>query len=172
MVSVSVRQNPAWAIPDMPRPANRHRSGDTFLIGGKPHDPLDPGPWLWRPDPSYQRDLRTGRHRRGELPDPVRPIRRPLPFPRLVDSPGTVDSRDSHPGAFGALREDAWARFLLHSAELAEAHRQPRRSGPSGLAAPSSLGGKDVQSSTRTPTGRLRRSVTRALSRLREFLYA
>ena len=80
-------------------PHLRHRPGDTFEIGGKPHDPLDPGVYgtpNWRPDP------RTGRHRHGELPDPHpdfdlsrppgfradpsgdhpdRPQRRPLPGP-------------------------------------------------------------------------------------------
>jgi hypothetical protein len=52
-----------------PNDPNRHRPGDTWEIGGKPYDPYDPGPWapgrVRRPDP------RTGRHRRGELPDPL-----------------------------------------------------------------------------------------------------
>lgn len=141
MVSVSVRQNPAWAVPDMPRETNRHRKGDTHLIGGKPHDPLDPGPWLWKADPSYQRDQRIGRHRRGELPDPPRRARRPRPHREPLDCREAAREPASFPGPvrepvapLGRLREDAWDRFLHHSAELAEAHRKPRKSGASGPA--------------------------------------
>ncbi|MFC3492948.1 hypothetical protein [Glycomyces rhizosphaerae] len=59
--------------PSSPRyepPHLRHQPGDDWEIGGKPYDPDDPGPfgsYGWRPDP------RTGRHRRGELPDPLPP---------------------------------------------------------------------------------------------------
>ncbi|GAA2140046.1 hypothetical protein [Glycomyces algeriensis] len=59
--------------PDSPRyepPHLRHRPGDTWIIDrDRPHDLLDPGPFGsegWLPD------SRTGRHRRGELPDPPR----------------------------------------------------------------------------------------------------
>ncbi|MFG3338230.1 hypothetical protein [Glycomyces sp. NPDC048151] len=58
---VSPRYEPMWL---------RHRPGDTWMIGGKPFDPDDPGPYgnpRWRPD------RRTGRHRRGERPDPIAP---------------------------------------------------------------------------------------------------
>ncbi|MBO3735385.1 hypothetical protein [Glycomyces niveus] len=58
------------ASPHYEPPHLRHRPGDTWEIGGKPHDPGDPGPFGsdgWRPDP------RTGRHRRDELPDPIPP---------------------------------------------------------------------------------------------------
>jgi hypothetical protein len=58
---VSPRYEPMWL---------RHKPGDTWMIGGKPYDPDDPGPYgnpLWRPD------RRTGRHRRGERPDPIPP---------------------------------------------------------------------------------------------------
>jgi hypothetical protein len=58
------------ASPHYEPPHLRHRPGDTWEIGGKPHDPDDPGPFGsdgWRPDP------RTGRHRRDELPDPIPP---------------------------------------------------------------------------------------------------
>ncbi|MEU6857723.1 hypothetical protein AB0B28_02415 [Glycomyces sp. NPDC046736] len=58
---VSPRYEPMWL---------RHKPGDTWMIGGKPYDPDDPGPYgnpLWRPD------RRTGRHRRGERPDPIAP---------------------------------------------------------------------------------------------------
>jgi hypothetical protein len=52
-----------------PHDPNRHRPGDTWQIGGKPFDPFDPGPW--RPGKTRAPDRRTGRHRRGELPDPL-----------------------------------------------------------------------------------------------------
>ncbi|HEX2144037.1 MAG TPA: hypothetical protein VHG10_05965 [Glycomyces sp.] len=58
---VSPRYEPMWL---------RHKPGDTWMIGGKPFDPDDPGPYgnpRWRPD------RRTGRHRRGEQPDPIPP---------------------------------------------------------------------------------------------------
>lgn len=70
--------------PTRPRPysTGRHRPGDTFLIGVKPHDTADPGPWLWKADPAYRPDRRTGRHRRGELPDPVpQSVHEPRPNP-------------------------------------------------------------------------------------------
>ncbi|WP_156926228.1 hypothetical protein [Glycomyces arizonensis] len=51
-------------------PHLRHQPGDTFEIGGKPYDPLDPGPYG---TPGWYQDNRTGRHRRGELPDPEDP---------------------------------------------------------------------------------------------------
>lgn len=52
--------------------------------------------------------LRTGRHRRGEAPDP-------LPAPPTEEA------------YLEALRDIAWARFLKHSAQLAAAHVKPRR---------------------------------------------
>jgi hypothetical protein len=52
--------------------------------------------------------LRTGRHRRGERPDP-------LPAPPTEEA------------YLAALRDIAWARFLKHSADLAAAHTKPRR---------------------------------------------
>jgi hypothetical protein len=101
-----------------------------------PYDAFDPGPWLWRPAAEYRRDLRTGRHRRGESPDPLPVVeradtgarRRPRPHPPLVpfapvDQPAPVDP-------FAQLREDAWARFLESSAPLARAHtavQEPQR---------------------------------------------
>ncbi|MEV3937776.1 hypothetical protein AB0K52_17565 [Glycomyces sp. NPDC049804] len=109
---MSVPQNRPWTLDGGQGDSNRHRKGDTYLIGGKPYDPLDPGPWLWEADPAFQSDRRTGRHRRGELPDPRRP--RPYPEPAVT---------------FGKLREDAWTRFLDHSAVLAQAQLEPRREG-------------------------------------------
>jgi hypothetical protein len=56
-------------------PHLRHRPGDTWIIDrDRPHDPHDPGPFG---SPDWRPDNRTGRHRRGELPDP----------PRLLDIP-------------------------------------------------------------------------------------
>lgn len=127
MVVISVPQNPAWALDATPHDENRHRSGDTWLIGGKPHDPLDPGPWMWNPAPDFQPDRRTGRHRRGELPDPIRKDRRDprirlervhRPSPHRAGDVRTLPPIDP----FARLREDAWARFLDHSTELAVAH--------------------------------------------------
>lgn len=140
MVSISLRQNRAAApdqntavspaqldrvsgsdpAHDQTRDANRHeprhlrhRPGDDWEIGGRPHDPADPGPYG---SPGWQQDRRTGRHRRGELPDPLpsddqRPRREPRPRPE--------------PYRFDKLREDAWDRFLTVSAPLAAAHTTP-----------------------------------------------
>lgn len=48
-------------------PHLRHRPGDTWVIDReRPYDPLDPGPFG---SPGWYPDERTGRHRRGELPD-------------------------------------------------------------------------------------------------------
>jgi len=114
MVSSSVPQNQSWALDGEQGDSNRHRPGDTYLIGGKPYDPLDPGPWLWNADADYRPDRRSGRHRRGELPDPIPEDRRPRPYPEPAVT-------------FGKLREDAWTRFLDLSAVLAEAHTAPRK---------------------------------------------
>ncbi|MDN3241314.1 hypothetical protein [Glycomyces tritici] len=49
-------------------PHLRHRPGDTWIIDReRPHDPLDHGPF---DSPDWRPDNRTGRHRRGEQPDP------------------------------------------------------------------------------------------------------
>jgi hypothetical protein len=49
-------------------PAEEERGGFVYRTG--PYDEFDPGPWPWHPAPWYRRDTRTGRHRRGEAPDP------------------------------------------------------------------------------------------------------
>ncbi|WP_460539673.1 hypothetical protein [Glycomyces halotolerans] len=128
-------------------PYLRHRPGDTWQIGGKPEDPLDPGPFG---SPGWYQDRRTGRHRRGELPDPLPPddpsqasqvsawIRLNLPAPAPVievSRPSVDDSATaSEPASAGeppperaglrssSLREDAWQRFLIGSEPLARAH--------------------------------------------------
>ncbi|WP_199044174.1 hypothetical protein, partial [Glycomyces salinus] len=82
--------------PSHPRyepPHLRHRPGDTWQIGGKPFDIDDTGPYgnpLWRPD------RRTGRHRRGELPDPLPPESAPEPEPEY--SPPPVENQRPSPG--------------------------------------------------------------------------
>jgi hypothetical protein len=48
----------------------RHKPGDEWMIGGKAYDPDDPGPFG---SPGWRPDRRTGRHRRGERPDPIPP---------------------------------------------------------------------------------------------------
>ncbi|THV26796.1 hypothetical protein [Glycomyces paridis] len=115
----------------------RHRPGDTWIIDlARPRDPDDPGPFDspgWRPDP------RTGRHRRGELPDPVPPRmretergqeersdgppRRQDRFRRDGDAERSGEvGRQAEPHRFTRLQEQAWDRFVLKSAGLAAAH--------------------------------------------------
>ena len=74
-------------------PHLRHQPGDTWEIGGKPYDPLDPGPYG---SPGWYQDQRTGRHRRGELPDPLpadEPDRYPTPNPSPVRFPSPASTR-------------------------------------------------------------------------------
>lgn len=80
-------------------PHLRHRPGDTFEIGGKPHDPHDPGPYG---SPGWFQDRRTGRHRRGELPDPLPEDEPTMPVPSPVSTPipapaPPVDAPSPHP---------------------------------------------------------------------------
>jgi hypothetical protein len=128
-------------------PHLRHRPGDTWIIDrDRLHDPLDPGPYG---SPGWYADKRTGRHRRGELPDPqhgAKPTRepdrrspgptadgteRPGPTPgRSGDEPPQPPKRsrfwpeedDDHRYTFGKLREDAWNYFLADSQVLHQAH--------------------------------------------------
>ncbi|MCD0442132.1 hypothetical protein LO763_00640 [Glycomyces sp. A-F 0318] len=121
-------------IPQLTLPENRptpsQGSLSRYSFRTAPYDAFDPGPWPWRPTAEYRRDIRTGRHRRDEAPDPLpttgvkpgaAPTRRPSPRPAPPADP------------FVRLREQAWARFLEGSAPLARAHtaaREPeRRSG-------------------------------------------
>jgi hypothetical protein len=91
-------------------PHLRHRPGDTWIIDrDRPHDPLDPGPFG---SPEWLPDNRTGRHRRGELPDapfdiePIRPragrTTRPSPGP---SAEGAEERRPS-PGRGGSEPPD------------------------------------------------------------------
>lgn len=114
MVYLSVPRTLPFSLDATRHETNRHRAGDTWLIGGKPRDPHDPGPWLWNGDTNYQRDNRTGRHRRGELPDPA---------PRAAFDAAQVFTR---------MREEAWTRFLESSEPLAAAHHDPARKGANG----------------------------------------
>jgi hypothetical protein len=68
-------------------PHLRHQPGDTWVIDrNRPHDPLDPGPYG---SPGWYPDDRTGRHRRGELPDDPEPE-----APKAIPSPvGTAEER-------------------------------------------------------------------------------
>lgn len=118
-------------------PHLRHQPGDTWIIDRhRPHDPLDPGPYG---APGWFPDNRTGRHRRGELPDPApddspaRPQPRPSPtrrpLPRGGDAPPPSSRRrrwddvdDNRRYDFGRLREEAWSSFLADSASLHDAH--------------------------------------------------
>jgi len=57
-------------------PHLRHQPGDTWIIDReRPRDPLDPGPFG---SPGWRPDERTGRHRRGEVPDPGLPGLEPV----------------------------------------------------------------------------------------------
>jgi hypothetical protein len=134
------------ASPRYEPPHLRHRPGDTWEIGGKPHDPDHPGPYGtagWRPDP------RTGRHRRDELPDPIPPWERQdeatasesaAPPPTAPGRPSREPRRrnrfwpedeeakterapEDQSYRFSKMREDAWDRFILKSADLAAAHQ-------------------------------------------------
>jgi hypothetical protein len=134
----------------------RHRPGDTWMIGGKPYDPDDPGVWPWKPDPTYRRDRRTGRHRRGELPDPLpttentalqakahratlpqQPITERKPRPSPPPASKTYEGRaaapplkPAEPAAPGeAYAELAWTRFLHFSEPLLRAHTEPPQPG-------------------------------------------
>lgn len=123
-------------------PHLRHRPGDTWIIDrDRPDDPLDPGAYG---SPGWYADKRTGRHRRGELPDPPTDDRgRPSPGP---NPEGTEERPPAHCAGgeppqpprrprprygreeddsrynFGKLREDAWRRFLVESQELHHSH--------------------------------------------------
>ena len=96
----------------------RHRPGDTWIIDrDRPHDPLDPGTYG---SPGWYADNRTGRHRRGELPDPPSeepPSRPPSPTRRRFREEDEDRRYD-----FGRLREEAWSRFLVESWDLHTAH--------------------------------------------------
>ncbi|GAA2138875.1 hypothetical protein [Glycomyces algeriensis] len=131
------------ASPRYEPPHLRHQPGDTYEIGGKPDDPDDPGVFG---SPGWQPDTRTGRHRRGELPDPMppeepstAPVAKP-DFSDRSDRPSTGprrnsrfwreahEDRDDQPATqeqsyqFSRLREEAWTQFLLKSEPLAAAH--------------------------------------------------
>lgn len=100
-------------VPQSTLPKNRPTPTQVSLSGYQfrtaPYDAFDPGPWLWRADPTYQRDLRTGRHRRDEAPDPL---------------PSTPNHQ------VVVIRDLAWARFLESSAPLAQAHITTRPTRP------------------------------------------
>ncbi|THV41411.1 hypothetical protein [Glycomyces buryatensis] len=87
-------------------PHLRHRPGDTWEIGGKPHDPADPGAFGtpgWRPDP------RTGRHRRGELPDPPPPVADSgQDRPPVDPAPEAADERRPSPSPRPPARQRFW----------------------------------------------------------------
>lgn len=125
-------------------PHLRHRPGDTWIIDRqRPHDPLDPGPYG---SPGWYADKRTGRHRRGELPDSPpesEPTDRRSPgsAPEGAEKPRPMPGRsggeppqppkrsrfweeddDGHRYNFGTLREDAWSHFLVDSEELHDVH--------------------------------------------------
>ncbi len=109
--------NPRYEPPHL-----RHQPGDHWEIGGKPYDADGPGPYG---TPGWYQDQRTGRHRRGELPDPLPAEQdRPSPSPRGRRRLGT---EADEPHRFDRLREDAWDRWLIDSTPLAAAHHTPSR---------------------------------------------
>lgn len=74
-------------------PHLRHRPGDTWVIDrNRPHDPFDPGPFGL---PEWYPDERTGRNRRGELPDDPKP---PAQQPVLQPSDRAEEPRPIRPG--------------------------------------------------------------------------
>jgi hypothetical protein len=93
----------------------------------RPRDFYDRGPYGtpgWRPDP------RTGRHRRGERPDPI-------------PAPATKEEYEAR------LREIAFERFLKKSSGLAAAHVSHRK--PSIAARIGAAFKRTVHRITRTP---------------------
>jgi hypothetical protein len=132
------------ASPRYEPPHLRHQPGDTYEIGGKPADPEDPGVFG---SPGWRPDTRTGRHRRGELPDPMppeNPATVPVARPGHSDRPdrptsgprrnnrfwretredeAAHQSAQEQPYRFSKLREEAWTQFLLKSEPLAAAHQ-------------------------------------------------
>ncbi|WP_026925109.1 hypothetical protein [Glycomyces arizonensis] len=85
----------------------RHKPGEDWQIGGKPHAPDDPGPYG---TPGWYQDTRTGRHRRNELPDPL---------------PGsTFEEEATEEYRFSPMREAAYAAFIRDSEELHRAHHE------------------------------------------------
>lgn len=114
-------------IPQLTLPENRPTPSQGNLsryeFRTAPYDDLDPGPWPWRPGAEYRRDLRTGRHRRDEAPDPLPTVERTRPRPRPHPTLAPADP-------FARLREEAWARFLESSAPLAVAHLAPQEPKP------------------------------------------
>jgi hypothetical protein len=87
-----------------PEPAHlRHRPGDNWEIGGRPYDPDDPGLYG---SPGWRPDRRTGRHRRGELPDPL---------------------LEPNEHRLAPLREAAFEAFLSASEQLHQAHFEADR---------------------------------------------
>ncbi|MCH7231840.1 hypothetical protein L0U85_13395 [Glycomyces sp. L485] len=97
----------------------RHRPGDTWEIGGRPADPDDTGAFG---TPGWRPDTRIGRHRRGELPDPLPASPEPSIEPDRPSPRPRPRSWPDEPYRFSKLREDAWDRFLVDSEPLANAH--------------------------------------------------
>ncbi len=119
-------------------PHLRHQSGDTWIIDrARPYDPDDPGPYG---SPGWYQDTRTGRHRRGERPDPLPETsqdtgpNRPRPGPRREGRWQVGQHEETEPRLpavalesaeaeqFSSLREGAWYRFLSGSQILHETH--------------------------------------------------
>lgn len=94
-----------------------------FSADERPNDPHDPGPYG---SPGWSVDKRTGRHRRGEIPDPPSETK-----PRASNERRSrfwPEEDDGQRHYFGKLREDAWTAFLADSDELFQAHHAPAAS--------------------------------------------
>lgn len=101
---------PEFGLPENRRVGVSHDQSRYLQTARSAHPPRRPRPYPIESDTVQLRTLplRTGRHRRGERPDP-------LPAPPTEEA------------YLAALRDIAWARFLKHSADLAAAHTKPRR---------------------------------------------
>lgn len=122
-------------------PHLRHQPGDTWVIDrNRPHDPLDPGPYG---SPGWYPDDRTGRHRRGELPDDPQPE-----APKAIPSPaGTAEKRWPDRRPVGAVDESRPIRPVYRPAP-------ERKSVPPGFSADPSP--EEVEPESSTPPRRYR----------------
>jgi hypothetical protein len=92
----------------------RHKPGDDWLIDrARPYDVLDPGPFG---SPGWFPDRRTGRHRRGELPDPI-------PWWEIEEEPDTAEWAEHAEALYDRRTRTTRESDARETAEAAEADR-------------------------------------------------
>lgn len=108
-------------------PHLRHRPGDTWIIDrDRPHDPHDPGPFG---SPDWSPDTRTGRHRRGELPDPHREAEPIRPRSDRATRPSPGSTSEGTEGRRRSTSEGAGGRRRSTSEGTEERRPSPGRIG-------------------------------------------